>query len=53
MTTATFTRTLPPVLADLRSSMVADGWSATSPLTLGSEGERTARSERADYDKEG
>ena len=40
--------TLPPVLADLRSSLVADGWSAASPDDLGPEGERLAKLERQD-----
>jgi hypothetical protein len=39
-------RPLPAALAALRDSLLADGWSATSPLELDGEGERMAREDR-------
>lgn len=48
MTTPTLTPMLPEALASLRSSMLGDGWTASSPLTLDGEAETIAREERQD-----
>ena len=42
------TPTLTPGLAALRSSLLADGWTAESPAKLDAEAERIARLERED-----
>lgn len=39
---------MPAKLLALRSALIADGWSASSPASLGPDGERLARQERGD-----
>jgi hypothetical protein len=41
---------MPPKLTSLLSSLVAAGWTASSPDKISDEGERMAALERADYE---
>ena len=49
MTTLTFARPLPEVLADLRAALLGEGFEAESPEKLSDEDEQFARHDRADY----